>query len=147
VARQDLEALLPLSLISVGETSFAGSTADRRQNIREATSRFHGVVVPPGRRFSFLDHLGPVTVADGYSQSWIIYGDRTILGPGGGVCQVSTTAFRAAFWGGYPIEERWPHSYRVSWYEPPLGLDAAVFSPGTDMRFPQRHRTPDPHPH
>lgn len=135
VTRADLEALLPLSLISVGESNFSGSTAERAQNIRTATARFDGVVVPPGRTFSFLEHLGPVTVAEGYSQSYIIYGDRTVLGPGGGVCQVSTTAFRAAFWGGYPIVERWAHSYRVTTYEPPLGLDAAVFSPGTDFRF------------
>jgi len=142
VTREDLEALMPLSLISVGETSFAGSSSDRAQNIRTATAQFHGVVVPPRRTFSFLSHLGQVTLANGYSQSWIIYGDRTILGPGGGVCQVSTTAFRAAFWGGYPIEERWPHSYRVSWYEPPLGLDAAVFSPGTDFQFLNDTDTP-----
>lgn len=135
VTRRDLEALLPLSLISVGETSFAGSTPERLQNIRTAAASFHGVVVPPRRTFTFLDHLGPVTAANGYTESWVIVGDRTILGPGGGVCQVSTTAYRAAFWGGYPIEERWPHTYRVGWYEPPLGLDAAVYSPGTDMKF------------
>ncbi len=135
VTRQDLEALMPLSLISVGETSFVGSTPDRLQNIRAATARFHGLLVPGGATFSFLDHLGPVTVANGYSQAWIILGQRTVLGPGGGVCQVSTTCFRAAFYGGYPFEERWAHAYRVSWYEPPLGLDAAVYSPGTDMKF------------
>ena len=36
---------------------------------------------------------------------------------GGGICQVSTTAFRAAFWGGYPIVERWYHQHRVGYYE------------------------------
>jgi vancomycin resistance protein YoaR len=135
VTRADLEALTPLELISEGQSSFEGSRPGRLQNIRVATARFHGVTVPPQAAFSFLDHLGLVTVANGYSQSWIIYGDRTVLGPGGGVCQVSTTCFRAAFWGGYPIEERHPHTYRVSWYEPPVGLDAAAFSPSVDMRF------------
>jgi vancomycin resistance protein YoaR len=135
VMRADLEALAPLELISEGQSSFEGSRPGRLQNIRVATARFHGVTVPPQAAFSFLDHLGLVTVANGYSQSWIIYGDRTVLGPGGGVCQVSTTCFRAAFWGGYPIEERHPHTYRVSWYEPPVGLDAAAFSLSVDMRF------------
>lgn len=142
VSRQDLEALMPLSLISVGETSFVGSTPDRLQNIRAATARFHGLIIPAGAAFSFLDHLGPVTVANGYSEAWIILGERTVLGPGGGVCQVSTTCFRAAFFGGYPFDERWAHTYRVSWYEPPLGLDAAVYSPGTDMRFTNDTETP-----
>lgn len=135
VTRADLEGLLPLSLISVGESSFKGSRPGRLQNIHVATARFNGLVIPAHTTFSFLENLGAVTVANGYSQSWIIYGDRTVLGPGGGVCQVSTTFFRAAFWGGYPIITRWPHTYRVSWYEPPIGLDAAVFSSPVDVRF------------
>ena len=51
------------------------------------------------------------------------------------MCQVATTCFRAAFFGGFPILERWAHAYRVSWYEPPIGLDAAIFSPSVDLRF------------
>jgi vancomycin resistance protein YoaR len=43
--------------------------------------------------------------------------------------------FRAAFFGGFPIVERWAHAYRVSWYEPPVGLDATVFSPSVDFKF------------
>ncbi|MHB1317942.1 MAG: VanW family protein, partial [Anaerolineae bacterium] len=69
-------------------------------------------------------------------------GDETVLGPGGGVCQVGTTFFRAAFWGGYPIVERTPHAYRVSWYEPPVGLDAAVFTPYVDIKFDNDQSTP-----
>lgn len=135
VMRAHLEPLLPLELVSEGETSFRGSTPERLQNIRTATARFHGVAVPARATFSFLEHLGLVTLANGYSESWVIYGDRTVLGPGGGVCQVSTTCFRAAFFAGFPIVERLPHSYRVGWYEPPVGLDAAVFSPIVDMKF------------
>lgn len=135
VTRAQLEPLLPLELVSEGETSFRGSTPERLQNIRMATARFHGVAVPAQATFSFLEHLGLVTLANGYSESWVIYGDRTVLGPGGGVCQVSTTCFRAAFFAGFPIVERSPHSYRVGWYEPPVGLDAAVFSPIVDMKF------------
>jgi len=135
VTAEELRAMLPLDLISVGESSFAGSTEGRAQNIHLAASQFDGVVVPGGAEFSFLRHLGPVNASTGYAESWVIFGNRTELGTGGGVCQVSTTCFRAAFWGGYPITARSPHAYRVSWYEPPLGLDAAVFAPTTDMRF------------
>jgi vancomycin resistance protein YoaR len=135
VTAEELRAMLPLDLISVGESSFAGSTESRALNIHLAASQFDGVAVPGGAEFSFLRHLGPVNASTGYAESWVIFGDRTELGTGGGVCQVSTTCFRAAFWGGYPITARSPHAYRVSWYEPPLGLDAAVFAPTTDMRF------------
>ncbi len=135
VRRSDLEALMPLALVGEGESSFAGSTAGRFTNIRLSSQQFHGIVIPPQTTFSFLEHLGLVTVAHGYDEAPIIYGDQTLPGAGGGVCQVSTTAFRAGFWGGFPIIERSPHSYRVGWYEPPLGLDAAIFTPTLDIKF------------
>jgi vancomycin resistance protein YoaR len=81
---------------------------------------------------------------NGYAEALIIYGNRTIKGVGGGVCQVSTTLFRTVFFGGYPIIERHPHAYRVGYYEqmansqsdPDLaGLDATVFVPVVDFRF------------
>ncbi|MCG2769858.1 MAG: VanW family protein [Anaerolineae bacterium] len=122
-------------LMGRGETFFKGSSEERARNIEVAAARFHGVVVLPGETFSFNHYLGAVSEAYGFEESWVIFGDRTILGPGGGVCQVSTTCFRAAFFGGFPIVERWPHAYRVGWYEPPLGLDAAIFSPSVDFKF------------
>jgi len=142
VTRADLEAIMPLELLSEGISSFAGSPTARLQNIKVATSRFDGLAVPARSDFSFLQYLGPVTVANGYSEANIISGNRTVLGAGGGVCQVSTTCYRAAFWAGFPILERSPHSYRIAWYEPPLGLDAAVFSPVVDLKFHNDQDTP-----
>lgn len=90
------------------------------------------------------DTMGDVSLDTGYAEALIIYGDRTIQGVGGGVCQVSTTLFRTAFFGGYPIVERYPHAYRVGYYEqtasgghnPDLaGLDATVFVPMVDFKF------------
>lgn len=123
-----------------GITSFKGSSQARVQNIATAAARFHGVVVAPGEVFSFNEHLEEVSAEEGYEESLIIMGDRTRVGIGGGVCQVATTAFRAAFWGGYPIEERWAHGYRVRAYEPPVGLDATVYAPDVDFKF--RNDTP-----
>jgi len=122
-------------LVSRGETSFQGSSAARARNIETAAARFDGVMVLPEETLSFNSYLGIVSEAHGFEESWVIFGDRTVLGPGGGVCQVSTTCFRAAFFGGFPVVERWPHAYRVGWYEPPLGLDAAIFSPSVDFKF------------
>ena len=124
-----------LTLLSEGTSSFRGSDPARTQNIVVGTSRFPGVVVPPGATFSFNSYLGPITAAEGWAEAYVIVGDRTELGAGGGICQVATTAFRAAFYGGFPIVERYPHTYRVTWYEPPVGLDATVFTPDVDMRF------------
>jgi vancomycin resistance protein YoaR len=122
-------------LVSQGVSNFKGSAPGRVQNVRTAAAQFDGIVIPPGEVFSFDDNLGQVVEANGYDDAYVIFEDRTVLGPGGGVCQVSTTAFRAAFWGGFPIVERWAHAYRVGFYEPPVGLDATVFAPSVDFKF------------
>ena len=127
------------------ETSyFYGSSAARMQNIEAAARQFHGVLVAPGETFSMGAHLGDVSLDNGFAEALIIYGGRTIKGVGGGVCQVSTTLFRAVFNAGFPIVERTPHAYRVSYYEqnasggvdPRLaGLDATVYFPLVDFKF------------
>ncbi len=135
VADDDGPNLGIVELVSEGVTHFKGSSAGRIQNIQVSASKFHGLVIPPGQTFSFNEHLGEVSAEAGYEESLIIFGDRTRVGIGGGVCQVSTTAFRAAFWGAFPILERSAHGFRVSWYEPPVGLDATVYSPWVDLKF------------
>jgi len=125
-------------LVAVGESYFTGSSSARDSNIRLGASKFDGVVVAPGEVFSFNEHLGDVTPEAGYDESYVIIGNRTVPGVGGGLCQVATTAFRAAYFGGFPIVERWPHAYRVGYYElggfgP--GFDATVYSPIVDFRF------------
>lgn len=126
--------------VSVVSTYFYGSSAGRIQNIKTASSAFHGLLVPPGGTLSMADVLGDISLDNGYAEALIIYGDRTIKGVGGGVCQVSTTLFRAAFFGGYELVERHPHAYRVGYYEqgpgsPGTGLDATVFVPLVDFKF------------
>lgn len=122
-------------LVSSGTSQFRGSIPNRIKNIETAQASFDGVVIPPGATFSFIKYLSEIVEANGYEDAYVIFGDRTVLGPGGGVCQVSTTMFRAAFFAGFPITERWEHAYRVGYYEPPKGLDAAVFVPSADMKF------------
>ncbi len=133
----DVNALGIKELVVKGTTQFKGSPPERIQNIQVAASKFQDVLVPPGAVFSFGDHLGDVTAAEGFVEALVIVGNRTETDYGGGVCQVSTTAFRAAFFGGYPIVERTPHAYRVSYYEEGVGpgLDATVFTPQVDFKF------------
>ena len=123
---------------------FYGSDAARVQNIETASAQFHGLLIAPGETFSMADALGNVSLENGYAEALIIYGDQTIQGVGGGVCQVSTTLFRTAFFAGFPIVERHAHAYRVGYYEyrrdgtkdPNLaGLDATVYVPIVDLKF------------
>ena len=123
-----------VELVATGTTSFKGSSADRVHNIATAANAVDNTVVPPGGVFSFNNAIGDVNAENGYTDSLIIWGDRTAIGIGGGVCQVSTTAFRAAFYGGFPIEERWNHGYVVGWYGQP-GLDATIYTPTVDFKF------------
>lgn len=125
-------------MVAEATTTYAGSPANRVHNITEGASRFNGLIVAPGEEFSFNYWLGEVSEEAGFVQSLVIQGERTVDGIGGGVCQVSTTAFRAAFFGGYRIIERNSHAYRVGYYEmmdSPPGLDAAIWTPDRDMRF------------
>ena len=125
-------------------TYFYGSSPERIQNIKAASEQFHGVLVAPGETFSMGSVLSDVSLENGFAEALIIYGGRTIKGVGGGVCQVSTTLFRTVFNAGFPVVERTPHAYRVSYYEktasngidPSLaGLDATVYFPLVDFKF------------
>lgn len=131
-------------LVSEQTTYFYGSTAPRMQNIATAAARFHGLLVPPNATFSMAENIGDISLESGFTEALIIFGDRTIKGVGGGVCQVSTTLFRTVFFGGFPIIERWPHAYRVGYYEMDasgnnrtnlVGLDATVYAPVVDFKF------------
>ena len=124
-------------LITQAITFFKGSSPARLANVRVAAARFNGLVIPPGGVFSFNEHLGEVTEKEGFQEGLIIVGNRTVKGIGGGVCQVSTTAYQAALRAGFPVIERYPHGYRVSYYERGMGpgFDASVFSPYADLKF------------
>mgnify|MGYP001256816960 CR=1 FL=1 len=121
-------------LVSTGTTYFAGSSASRVRNVEVAAEQFEGVVIPPGGIFSFNEIVRDVSSANGFEDSLVIWGDRTAVGVGGGVCQVSTTVFRAAYEGGFPLVERYNHGYVVDWYGEP-GMDATIFTPTVDFRF------------
>ena len=138
------EELGIIELVSSQISYFYGSDGSRINNIATAAAKFHGIFIAPGETFSMAEQLGDVSLDEGYSEAWIILGDRTIKGVGGGVCQVSTTLFRTVFFGGYQVVERHPHAYRVLYYEqnpngsnnPKLaGLDATVYVPIVDFKF------------
>lgn len=124
-------------LLSEGISNFAGSIPNRIYNISLTAQKLNGVLVPPGQVFSFDQTVGDITAATGYKQAYVIKEGRTVLDDGGGVCQDSTTLFRAALKAGLPIIDRTAHAYRVGYYEQgfPPGQDATVFYPSVDFKF------------
>lgn len=123
--------------IGSGTSLFQHSIPGRIFNVTLAAARINGILIAPGEVFSFNKALGDVSSFTGYKQAYVIIGGRTVLGDGGGVCQVSTTLFRAILDAGLPIIERYAHAYRVGYYEQdsPPGLDATVYSPSPDLKF------------
>jgi len=128
--------------IGEGKSDYSGSIPERIHNIILAASKFQGVLIPPGKIFSFNETIGDISQLTGYKPAYIIKDGKTILGDGGGVCQVSTTLFRAALNAGLEIVERNSHAYRVSYYENDSkpGLDATVFAPSVDLKI--KNNTP-----
>ncbi len=128
-----------VSMISTGVSNFKGSGEGRKNNVRKAIGQqVNNVVVPAGAEFSFNDVLGgPVTLSRGWSMALTIFdGSRLEMAPGGGVCQASTTVYRAALKAGLPIVEHKSHSLYVSYYEAyGVGQDATIFPGKQDLRF------------
>lgn len=131
----DPEKLGLKEIVGEGTTNFSGSPENRRHNIAVGAKTFDGVLIKPGEEFSMLKYLGPVEASTGYLPELVIKEDRTIPEYGGGLCQVSTTMFRAALNTGLKITERQNHSYRVRYYEPPVGMDATIYIPKPDLKF------------
>lgn len=134
VRADNLAELGLVEKISQGYSNFSGSPTNRRHNIKTGASKFDGAIIRPGDAFSFIEKLGPVDASTGYLPELVIKDNKTIPEYGGGMCQVSSTAFRAALNAGLPILERTPHSYPVSYYKP-YGVDATVYIPKPDLVF------------
>jgi len=142
VTAKTLPSLGLTELVGEGRSSFAGSAGYRITNIKAGAARINGVLIPPGSEFSFNTQLGEVDDSNGFVKGYAVIGQRTQLEWGGGVCQDSTTVFRAAFWAGLPITERHAHPFYISWYddfsfpdESGPGLDATIYTGVSDLKF------------
>lgn len=133
-ASADINDLGIKTLIGSGESDFTGSPANRKHNIGVGAEKFNGVLIAPNEEFSIIQTLGEVSGGTGYKPELVIKPEGTIPEFGGGLCQVSTTLFRAAIYAGLPITERKAHKYVVSYYKP-TGMDATIYIPHPDLRF------------
>ena len=127
------------ALLATGESNFYSSSKNRKHNIAVGASKFHGILIGPEDEFSFNKVLGKVGPQQGYLPELVIKKGVTTPEYGGGLCQVSTTAFRAAVRSGMEITERKNHAYPVKYYNP-QGTDATIYPPHPDLRF--KNNTP-----
>jgi vancomycin resistance protein YoaR len=131
-------------LLATGTSDFEGSEPGRVTNIQVAASLVDGTLIPPSGEFSFNRSMGEILATDGFVPAGATENGIPGTSVGGGVCQVSTTVFRAALKAGMPIVERWPHTYRSPYYEQgdwTPGFDASILQlendwlGGSDFRF------------
>jgi len=123
-----------ISLLGRGESNFAGSPTNRKFNLALGASKLNGTLIEPDEEFSFAMYIGEIDEKNGYLPELVIKNKQTIPEYGGGMCQVSTTLFRAAVNSGLKITDRHPHAYPVHYYDPP-GFDATVYPPNPDLKF------------
>lgn len=137
IRTEDVNNLGIKDLLGTGKSTFKHSSATRNFNVEKGASIVNRILVAPGEEFSFIKNLGEVTLEAGYKKAYIIRQGKTELDVGGGICQVSTTLFRAMLNSGLNITDRHPHAYRVGYYEEdsPPGYDATVFIPSPDLKF------------
>jgi vancomycin resistance protein YoaR len=134
ISLNKLRELNITTLLSAGTSNFSGSSWSRVKNIEVGASKFHGKVIRPGEEFSFNTILGPITPAQGYVPGLVIKGSKLVPEYGGGICQVSTTMFRAAMEAGLEIVERKAHSLPVRFYNP-QGYDSTIYPGVVDLKF------------
>ena len=119
-------------LVGSYETIYGGD-ANRVHNVQLVSRLIDGHLIAPGATFSFNRATGERTAAKGFLEAPVIINGELQTGLGGGICQVSTTVFNAAYEAGLKITDRTNHALYISHY--PLGRDATVNYPDTDLRF------------
>ncbi len=122
--------------------SFSTSVAEQDENVKRnitiACGRLDGIVIPPNAVFSFNDTVEEGSAKNGYVMGRVLYRDRVVMEPGGGLCQVSSTLFNAFLMAGCVIMERHRHFQPVTYV--PLGLDATIKYGKKDLKIKNPHQ-------
>jgi len=134
---ENLDDLGITDLLGTGTTNFAGSPYNRVLNIRKGADMLNGLLVAPGEEFSLVSILKPIDLDHGWYSELVIKGDKLEKEAGGGLCQIGSTAFRAAMLSGLNITERRNHSWAISYYgyNGKAGVDATIYDPSPDFKF------------
>lgn len=122
------------ALIGKGDSDYGKSPTSRINNIKIGMAKFNGIIIKPDEEFSFNNLLGEVDDKNGYQAELVIKSGELVREFGGGLCQVSTTVFRAAIMAGFPITERRSHSFPVQYYNP-QGFDSTIYPGVIDLKF------------
>ena len=126
------EAMGITGIVGSYETLYGGDP-NRIHNVELVAHLVDNKLIAPGATFSFNGTTGERSAAKGFLEAPVIVNGEVQTGLGGGVCQVSTTVFNAAYEAGLRITDRTNHALYISHY--PLGRDATVDYPDVDLKF------------
>jgi len=138
VSVKEGDTLKPLTLLASGRSNFDNSPENREFNVRKALNEYlNNTMIKPGGTYSFVGAIdAPVTLEKGWKEALGLFGGGSAMTPGGGICQTSTTLYRAALLAGLPIVYKRNHSLNVSYYEKyGVGLDSTIFPGVHDLEF------------
>lgn len=128
----DAEALGVTEVVSEFSTPFHND-AQRTRNLVVGAEKISNTLVKPGETFSLIDALGPITAERGFVSSGVVVDGLETSGMGGGLSQVSTTVFNAAFFAGMQLDQFQTHSHHYPRY--PEGREATLYTPSVDLRW------------
>ena len=109
------------------------SEPGRDQNLRRGAELLNGKIVMPGQVFSTEEALGEVDEEHGFAAAGVISDGKHVDAIGGGLSQIGTTMFNAAFEAGMDDVEHHPHTYWFSRY--PAGREATIWTGEKDVKF------------
>ncbi len=105
----------------------------RTRNLIHAAEKVTGTVLLPGQSFDLYETLSPITIEDGYVESGIINNGIHTTGVGGGLSQMATTSYNAAYFAGFDLVEHRPHSVWFQRYPP--GRESTIFGTSVNVVF------------
>ena len=129
---EKLQALGIVELVSEFSTPLTNEPL-RTENLAVGAGKITGMLVLPGETFSLTNALGPITAAAGFNQAWVIVEGEHVKGIGGGLSQMSTTTFNAAYFAGFEDVAHTPHSEWFTRY--PEGRESTLYTGSIDLKF------------
>lgn len=127
-------------LLGSFHTNFSSSTAERKANVRMASSKINGSILYPGEELSVYKKIAPLDKANGYELAGAYENGVTVQSYGGGVCQVSTTLYNAVLLSELEVTQRSNHSMLVPYVKP--SQDAAIAGTYKDLKFKNNLKAP-----
>lgn len=133
VTTEELEATLFVDILGKMTTGFAGSSANRINNLELACSKIDGIILNPGEIFSYNETLGRRTEEAGFLPAGAYADGEVVEEVGGGICQVSSTLYAATLYARMHTVARTNHYFAVAYMD--KGIDATVSWPNPDFKF------------